>query len=238
MTAKLSLLQPLHEYHRAAFDQLDGWIVPRSYRTPAEERETCLERAGLVDLSAWGRITVEGRGAGAAAAHVFGIDAGGLRVGAGAITGGTGVYRLREDRFFLLIQPEQDHTLPAALPGAPLPAGERITVTDMSHGWGEIGLLGPRSPELLSRLCGLNLDETGFPNLSAGLTSVAKTTQLVIRHDLGELRFYSLIGDRSLGPYLWKTALRAGRDLEVLPVGLKTLQMLAVRHPVFRMDSI
>ena len=50
-------------------------------------------------------------------------------------------------------------------------------------------------------------------------SSVAKTTQLIIRRDLGEQPAYALIGGRSLAAYLWQTIMEAGQDLDIQPVG-------------------
>jgi sarcosine oxidase gamma subunit len=69
-------------------------------------------------------------------------------------------------------------------------------------------------------LCGLDFHPAAFPKGSAKQSSVAKTTQLVVCHDLAETAAYSIIGGRSLAAYLWETILVAGRDLGVRPVGI------------------
>ena len=94
-----------------------------------------------------------------------------------------------------------------------------ITVTDVTHGSAELWLIGPNSAELLSRLCGLDFHDSQFPSGTAKQSSVAKTTQLIIRRDLGEQPAYALIGGRSLAAYLWQTIMEAGQDLDIQPVG-------------------
>ena len=94
-------------------------------------------------------------------------------------------------------------------------------MTDVTHGRAQFRLTGPGTVDLLSRLCALDFDDSRFPDGTARQTSVAKTTQLVIRDDLheGTGPSYRLIGARSLAAYLWQTILEAGRDLGVRPLG-------------------
>jgi heterotetrameric sarcosine oxidase gamma subunit len=93
----------------------------------------------------------------------------------------------------------------------------------MTHGRAELRLIGPASAELLSRLCGLDFHPSAFPNLTARQSSLAKTTQLIIREDIGALPAYSLVGARSLGAYLWLAIMQAGRDLDIGPLGQAAL---------------
>ncbi|MCP5095608.1 MAG: hypothetical protein GY943_08660, partial [Chloroflexi bacterium] len=65
--------------------------------------------------------------------------------------------------------------------------------------------------------------DSEFPNGMAKQSSVAKTTQIIIRRDLGNMPAYALIGGRSLAVYLWQTILEAGQDLGIQPVGLEAL---------------
>jgi heterotetrameric sarcosine oxidase gamma subunit len=101
-----------------------------------------------------------------------------------------------------------------------------ITVTDVTHGNAELWLIGPNSAELLSRLCGLDFHDSQFPNGTAKQSSLAKTTQLIIRRDLGDVPTYALIGGRSLAAYLWQTILEAGQDWGIQPTGLAALRPL------------
>jgi heterotetrameric sarcosine oxidase gamma subunit len=102
-----------------------------------------------------------------------------------------------------------------------------ITVTDITPGCAELWLIGPHSPLLLSRLCGLDFHERRFPNHTAQRSSVAKTTQTIIRRDRGDLPAYALIGRRSLAAYLWQTIMEAGKDLKIQPIGLDAFKQLA-----------
>ena len=64
------------------------------------------------------------------------------------------------------------------------------------------------------------------PNETAKQSSLAKTTQLIIRRDIGELPAFSIIGAQSLGPYVWDTMIEAGREFGLVPIGRAALDVL------------
>ena len=108
-----------------------------------------------------------------------------------------------------------------------------VTVTDVTHGRSELTIVGPRGPRLLSRLCGLDFQTQAFPNNYARQSSLAKTSQLIIRSDClsasgaETIVAFTLIGARSLAAYLWETVLEAGRDLDIAPIGQAALVQLS-----------
>ena len=214
---------PLHttvQMLGAAFQDEAGWQIPDRYADPDRGAAAARERVALADASASGKIVVEGRTCEGVVQSAIGIEP--LDVGRGAVAGSTSVYRLRSDRFFVHTHPGDEAKTIAALESA-RPPDELVTVTDFTHGWAEIGVLGPSAAELLSRLCGLDFHESAFPNLTAKQSSVAKTSQLILRRDSDGVPAYSLLGPRSLAAYLWETAMEAGEDLGIIPVGWRIL---------------
>jgi heterotetrameric sarcosine oxidase gamma subunit len=112
-------------------------------------------------------------------------------------------------------------------------SGSFVTVTDVSHGRARLGLFGPGAALLLGRLCGLDFHDRAFPDGAARQSSVAKTTQLILRHDAllpdspgTLLPGYSVIGARSLAGYLWQTIMAAGSDLGLRPMGWRAAAVL------------
>jgi heterotetrameric sarcosine oxidase gamma subunit len=104
-----------------------------------------------------------------------------------------------------------------------------ITVTEVTHANAELWLIGPHSAELLGRLCSLDFYASQFPNGAAKQSSVAKTTQLIIRQDRGGLPAYALIGPRSLASYLWQTVFEAGKDLGLQLMGNIAFEQLLAK---------
>jgi sarcosine oxidase subunit alpha len=211
----------------ADFVEASGWQQADHFGDPAAEARAAREYAALADLSASAKILVEGERSAEVVEEAFRAEAAALPVGAGLAQGSTAIYRLRADQFFVhAVAGEEAGLLPAVQrsAGTGMPF---TTVTDLTHGRAEIAVVGPRAAELLSRLCGLNFSDSTFPNLAARQSSVAKTQQLILRRDLGGAPAFALIGDRSLGEYLWQTAMQAGADLEIAAVGLQALAELA-----------
>jgi len=187
----------------AEFFEQDGWQITRKFGDGAVETAVATIHVALSDQSHNGKIRIEGNTAGAM------LNAYELAIGAGKAVDDGWIYRLRKDLFFVSAAGNGEETA-VSLTKQASDSPDLITVTDITHGNAELWLVGPKSAELLSRLCGLDFHNSQFRNGTAKQTSVAKTKQLIIRHDLGELPAYALIGARSLAAYLWQTIMQAG----------------------------
>lgn len=208
---------PLHQIAAdtgATFVEDRGWIAPDTYA--GTEIELAAVRSGvvLVDESPNGMIQVEGL-AEAALSEAYGMSS--LGIGEVSDVDGRRVARLRQDVFFVVVQPgDEVKTLKEIRDAA---ADTFITCTDVTSGRSGIGAIGPRSPELMSKVCGLDFSDGAFPAGQARQTSVAKTSQLIIRADRGGVPAYTLIGSRSLGAYLWALLMEAGTEWDIQPIG-------------------
>jgi glycine cleavage system aminomethyltransferase T len=101
-----------------------------------------------------------------------------------------------------------------------------VTVTDVTHGLAEMCLVGPRSRDVLRKLCALDFHPDLFPQLTAKPTSVAKTRQLVMCRDLGSLPAFWLAGAQSVAAYVWDVILEAGHEFGLAPIGIAALAEL------------
>lgn len=131
------------------------------------------------------------------------------------------VFCLRADQFAVFTSPNKAGAVWASL-RSPLEDEGRVAVTDVTHGRAQIQILGPAATGLLARVCALDLHPTRFANLSACRTSVANTTQLILRDDFptggAAVPAFVLVGARSLGTYLWDVLLEAGVNLGARPL--------------------
>jgi heterotetrameric sarcosine oxidase gamma subunit len=134
----------------------------------------------LNDHSTLGKIQIQGQKTAEFLHQLYNLE---LRVGQGAVSGNNHIFRLREDIYWLIAPEEEIETTMAALEQTAVSFPHLITVTDYSHGRFCFQLSGPGSAGLLSRLCGLDFHDSHFPNLTIKASSVAKTTQLILRHD-------------------------------------------------------
>jgi glycine cleavage system aminomethyltransferase T len=225
---KLSPLFSIHQALNAQITEQNGWQIPESISPLDTELTALRERVALTDLSPSGKITVEGQQAGERIQSALNVDAPSLKINAGLDAGPFGVYRLRKDLFFIHTAPGHEESILRSLEKIRVNprSSELITITEITQGRAEIGVFGPSSPELLSHLCGLDFHDSHFPNLTTKQSSVAKTPQIIIRHDFAGIHAYALIGDRSFGVYLWETAMKAGQDLGVTAIGMKALGAL------------
>ena len=202
----------------------NGWRVPHVYTSIAAEQDQARTGVVLADASANGKIILEGARTGDFLHGLWQVP--NLEIGAGYPSEERVVFRLRSDLFFVSTSPGEVTSCTSTLQRAVSATGDFIGLTDVTHGLAEIWLVGPKSPELLSRLCGLDFRPHRFANQTARYSSVAKTRQLILRVDLEKIPAFALIGGRSLGAYLWETISRAGQDLNIAPIGLGALNSL------------
>lgn len=224
---------PIHDVSKelgAHFIESAGWRVPGRYGNLEEEEAAARQSVALADVSASGKITVEGRSAGSLLQMAWAVSE--LAIGQGEKQGSRLVYRLRDDQYFVHLEPGAEGPAIMKLHGAANENGKLVAISDLTHGLAELRLIGPRSGELLARLCGLDFHPSQFPDLTAKHSGVAKTRQLVVRRDVevgdGEpIPAYSLVGTPSLAVYLWQTIREAGNDLELRPIGQLALNRLS-----------
>ena len=216
-------LTPLHAIAQrlgATFIEQRGWCIPEVYTTLEAEIATASERIALADETPNGKLLLEGDQAESVLMDAF--DLGLLKINEGR----DGIYRLRDDLFFISTPPGREVRAQKKLTTASAASEQFVTVTDITHGRSEIRVIGPDSHELLSKLCGLDFHSSVFPNETAKQSSLAKTTQLIIRYDIGELPTFSIIGTQSLGPYVWDTMMEAGKEFGLVPIGRAALVAL------------
>jgi sarcosine oxidase subunit gamma len=91
-----------------------------------------------------------------------------------------------------------------------------------SHCW--FALTGEKAGGTLAKICGVDLRPARFADLAIAQTSVARSSCVVIRADLGELPAFHLLGDSASAGYLWDCLLDAMAEFSGCPIGLAVLQ--------------
>ena len=223
-TAAPTGLTPIYAIARgleAEFAEHHGWRVAAVYSTMEAELAQARGGVALADETPRGKIRIEGDGAAAVLEAAF--APGSLEVGSGAAIECGHLYRLRPDLFYLGTVPGAEEAAREEAAAAAESAGILVSATDITHGCAEIRVVGPASPGLMSKVCGLDFDQAAFPDGEARQSSVARTTQTIIRRDIGSLPAYSLVGARSLGAYLWTTLAEAGGEWGLAPLGRNAL---------------
>jgi heterotetrameric sarcosine oxidase gamma subunit len=90
-----------------------------------------------------------------------------------------------------------------------------VSVFDVTHGRALVRITGARTPDLLAKVCGIDLSEEVTPDGAAFRSSVAKLVTDVVRDDLGDERSYLLHCEWSSGQYLFDALLDAGDEFGI-----------------------
>jgi heterotetrameric sarcosine oxidase gamma subunit len=90
-----------------------------------------------------------------------------------------------------------------------------VSVFDATHGRALIRITGAGAPDLLSKVCAIDLADQVTPDGSAFRSSVAKLVTDVVRDDSGETRSYLLHCERSSGQYLFDAMVDAGDEFGI-----------------------
>lgn len=207
---------PLHEVLHASgacFEARSGWLMPTSMVSTEEDAVVTLT---ISDESAHGKLLLEGDLAAGVISTVMHIQA--PMVGYSVPYKGGRVYSLRPDLFFVATMPGLESELMEPLRTTAAGEGELVTVTDVTAGQSQIRVTGNACRELLPRLCGLDFGEAAFPDGCAKTSSLAKTTQLILRSDSGGVLSFLILGGRSLAAYIWDMMVRAGQEWNIKPV--------------------
>ena len=180
-------VEPVHKY---------SWGKPNWFKYQGEEHLAVRDGVGLYDLTSMGKFLVQGRDA----AHVLQeLCSNDIAVPAGKVVytpvlnerGGfetdVTVTRFSEDAFFIVtaaatVVHDYDHFCRL------MPENARATITDVTHAYAMLAIMGPKSRDLLKTLTPTNLSNDGFPYGTAREIDVAYARPWAMRMSyVGEL---------------------------------------------------
>lgn len=223
---KPNRLSPLHSQHQtlgAHFGPQGDWLIPEVYTTAVEETTVLRENVGLIDISAWGKLTLKG----AKALTVLAACFGDIPTKPGEVreikVNHISVAALTPDEFLILTPPGAEKELATSLETEIIAHGIFVSVIDQTSGLVGLSISGPRTTELMRKLCAIPFHSGEFPNLSVVQSSFAKIRGMIIRHDRGDLPTFELFADCSYGEYLWESILDAGKEFGIRPVGWEAM---------------
>lgn len=87
-------------------------------------------------------------------------------------------------------------------------------------------LVGERVPEMLAKVCAVDMRLHKFAQLSIAQTSIAKVNGMLIRADQGQIPCFYLLSDLTSAEYLWTCVIDAMHEFGGKPIGLDALQSL------------
>jgi glycine cleavage system T protein len=211
-----------------------GWGRPAFFDRVGEEHRAVRERAGLLDMTSFGKIDVRGPGALALLQRLADNDVGkppGSVVYTqflnprGGIEADLTVIRLGEDHFRVV-------TGSGFVPGdlgwirMHLPRDGSVEVREVTDELAVIGLWGPAARRILAAATPDDVSGAAFPYMSARAIRIAVTDVWAQRVTyVGELGWELYVGREGAGT-VWDALREAGRPHGLRPAGYKALDSL------------
>jgi 4-methylaminobutanoate oxidase (formaldehyde-forming) len=230
--------EPGRPWRRAGRDQASyGWTRPPWFERVAEEVRAVRERAGIVDLSSFGKIEVAGPGAVALLQRVSANEvdrpAGTIVYtpwcdDAGGMVADVTVTRLADDRFRVVTGAGFVANDLAWLRAneANLAAGEPVEVRDVSDELATIGLWGPRARDILAAASPDDVSNAALPPRSAREVAVSGAAVLASRISYAGELGWELTTAAADAVAVWDALRRAGEEHALEPIGYRALDAL------------
>ena len=89
-----------------------------------------------------------------------------------------------------------------------------LTVTDLTHAYGHLLLMGNHAADVLAKTCGLDFADSAFPNLHIAQSSLAKIRASIIRHDRNGVPAYHLLMGYPVTAYVWDVLFDATQEFD------------------------
>jgi sarcosine oxidase subunit gamma len=119
---------------------------------------------------------------------------------------GEWVLRLSQKEFWLLSQPQEN--INSTLLGSTLPDRECYSLyCQNSHAW--FALTGKHCPDILAKICSVDLRASHFPVGAVVQTSVARVNAIIVHHVISGEQVFSILSDSASATYLWNALLDA-----------------------------
>jgi glycine cleavage system aminomethyltransferase T len=185
----------------AVFVEEAGWEIPASYGNDEGERAAIRERVAIADITARAKIDLRGELPETLPVPQDAIEA-----------------RISRDWTVVLGAPDTEAALLRTL--EPL-AGPRTMLTDVTHLFAGMALVGPSLPELIERATSWDLS-TLAPGEATG-APIAEVRGLLVRRDLS-VPVLEVYVATELGRYVWEALATMVVELGGSPVGWQALR--------------
>ncbi len=232
--------EPGRPWRRAGADQRAfGWSRPPWFERVGEEHRAVRERAGILDLSSFGKIEVAGPAALVLLERVAAnrVD---RPVGSvvytqflnprGGIVADVTITRLAEERFRVVTG--------AAYADADLgwlrmhahadEATYEVELREVSDDLAVIAVWGPTSREILGAVCDADLDDAGFPRMSARPIRVGAAPAFAQRVSYAGELGWELYVEPAWAMQAWDALIAAGASHGLEPVGYRAIDSLRI----------
>jgi 4-methylaminobutanoate oxidase (formaldehyde-forming) len=228
--------EPEIGWRRSGRDQRAfGYTEPPWFGRVVAEGRSVRERVGLIDLTSFGKLEVEGPGA---LGLLQGVCANDVDRPVGRVTysqwldarGGivadVTVTRLAETRFRVVTGSASVTGDLAWLEAAVAAMDARVSLREVSDEWACIGLWGPMAREVLATVSDDDVTDVAIPPRTARIVRVAQAPVLASRISYAGELGWELTIDRGWAATVWDALVRAGVDRGIRPIGYRALDGL------------
>jgi glycine cleavage system aminomethyltransferase T/glycine/D-amino acid oxidase-like deaminating enzyme len=230
--------EPGKPWRRSGADQREfGWVRPPWFRQVAAEHTAIRERAGLIDMTSFGKIEVQGPGAlpllDRVACNLIDRPPGSvvytqLLNSRGGIVADVTVTRLGDDRFRVVTGAGVVDSDLGWLRANIEPDDGPVALRDASTELAVIGMWGPAARDVLEATTDDDVSGEGFPFRTARGLRVAGADVTAQRITyVGELGFELYLAPEST-VQVWDALARAGAGHGIAPAGYRALDSLRI----------
>lgn len=231
LTSRPIALSAMHHQHLALGAEMmesDGWMRPARYK-PAEEELTLIkDGAGIIEVSAVGKLRLQGDDVDSALVNAIkGYD---------GIPVGTTVIASTDKHNLVIARLSMDDYLVITAVGQADQVRETLTLAGCAHAVNITSVLaatrivGPNAADIISGVTALDIDSAYFPDLTCAQAMVSEIHGTVIRRDVGNYLAYEIFFGRDHGEHMWESLMEAGEPHGLVPFGLDTLTLV---HELF-----
>ncbi|TCK21798.1 2Fe-2S iron-sulfur cluster-binding protein [Pseudonocardia endophytica] len=244
---RVSPMQPWHERHGAVPLVAGQWIRPEHYGDPVAEVRAVRERVGIIDVTPIGKLDLRGPDVAKLLNLLYvnkwsKLDVGRVRYGVmcaedGVVLDDGVTGRLGEDHYLMSTTSSGAATVWEWVEDH-LQTGHpewQVHVTPVTTSYASINIAGPRSRELLGRLCDdVDLSAEAFEYMRVRTGTVAGVPDCVLWRIgfTGELS-YEIHVPAGYGLHVWEALMAAGADLGVTPFGVEAQRVLRLEKGHF-----
>jgi glycine cleavage system aminomethyltransferase T/glycine/D-amino acid oxidase-like deaminating enzyme len=244
-----------------------GWYAPEGHESVADfltwgrpnwfplweaEHRACREDVVLMDMSFMGKFLVQGRDAGAflnyISANEVNAEAGKITYTqwlneAGTLEADLTVIKL-EDEKFMVVTSDVAHRHTETWMKRHITEDQNVYVTDVTSGWGQLNIQGPKSRQLLQSITSADLSNEAFPFRTVREIDIGLARVMCVRITYAGELGYELNIPSEQAVHVYDRVVEAGVDFGLRHAGLKSLASLRLEkgyrdygHDIDNMDD-
>lgn len=237
--------------HEPVADRLT-WDRPNWFEWWAEEHKACREGVIAMDMTFMGKFMVQGRDAGSFLNYISANEVNGQ---AGRITytqwlneGGTleadlTVIKLDEEKF-MVVTSDIAHRHTETWMKRHITDEQNVFVTDVTSGYGQLNIQGPKSRELLQSITSTDLSNEAFPYRAVREIDIGLARVMCIRITYAGELGYELNIPSDQAVHVYDRVIEAGEQFGLRHAGLRALASLRLEkgyrdygHDIDNMDD-